>query len=157
MSEKKRKAGGSAVGAAKARALLRSYIRKGKEIRDQLSDTEDEEEDDEDVYLTMKDIEDLEPNDDEEDKPVEKVEEPKPVEKVQEVKPVEKVEEVKEEVKEDQRYADMTKSIFDLTNMVKHLQSPAPQAYVSPVEKVKSFRQLQDDVLRDKLRASFFN
>ena len=153
MSSNKRKVGGSAAGAAKARALLSSYIRKGKEIRDQLSDTEEEDEDDGDVYLTMKDIEELEPDyvkeEEPEAKPAEEEAEAKPVE----IKPVVKV----EEQKEDPKYTEMSKSIFDLTNMVKQLQSTPQPSYVSQVEKVKSFRQVQDDALRDKLRASFFN
>lgn len=146
-SNQKRKAGGSAAGAAKARALLSSYIRKGKEIRDQLSDTE-EEEDEGDVYLTMKDIEELEPK-----------EEPL------EVKPVAKHVEVPKDVpkevpKEDTKYLDMSKSIFDLTNMVKQLQSnqqPSSVSSVTQAERIKTFKQVQEDLLRDKLRASFFN
>lgn len=144
-TQEKRKAGGNAKGAAQARAVLQEYIKKGKEARESVVDSEtDVESDNDDVELTVEDLEMLSAEDAYASGNISKSNNGPSEEKVPRRKP-------------EPDYEQMSKSIMSLTEMVNKLQSSA----IKPMEaktivKEKTYKQIQDENMRQKLMASFF-
>lgn len=111
-----------------ARAKLAEYVRKGKELKQKADEEPEEEQEEDELVFTLEDLKELE--------------EPEEVEKPKKIK--EAKEEKKEEKKDD--YKDKYEALQKELEVVKKQK---------PMLVEKSHRQIESELIRSKLMASF--
>lgn len=146
-----RRKNGSKEGLARARAVLQDYIRRGKTVQEDQSDSDD------DAVFTLEDFKELEPQPQPEPEP-EPESEPVEVKPVEPTKPIDiPVPTPKVEVKEThdpykEKYDTLEKEFKSLREQLTKPVEP-PKPIIKIVEKTR--KQLMEEQLRARLFASF--